>query len=118
MSPEGREMPLDLPESEIFVLLAKRRRRLTLRILRESPTTITAAELARQLAFFEHGQPSTEAVRAIHLALYHNHLPRLDEAEVVEHDPDQGTIRPGKNFDTLVRVLERVSEGELPWSDR
>ena len=111
-------MPQKVSESEIFVLLSKQRRRLTLRILRETSEKLTATNLAHHLASFEYESPSAGEVRTIYLALYHNHLPRLAEADVIEYNPNQGTIRPGKNFDTLSRYLEDVIEEELPWSDR
>ena len=111
-------MPHEISESDIFVLLAKRRRRLTLRILRMTPSTLTVGDLAQHLASLEYECPSAEEIRTIHLALYHNHLPRLDEADVLEYDRHQGTIRPGKNFDTLSRYLEGVTQEDLPWSDR
>lgn len=104
------------PEPEVFVLLGKRRRRQVLQILRESSTPLTIIELARHIADREHEDPSTTDVRTIHLTLYHNHLPRLAEADVVDYNEDVGTVSPGLAFDTLIRTLEAVSEADLPWS--
>ena len=112
-----QEMSREPAESDVFVLLAKRRRRLALRVLQESSTPLTAMELARRIGDREDGSSSATDVTAIYLSLYHNHLPRLAEADVVSYDVDEGTVYPGLNFDALVRVLEGVSDRDLPWSD-
>jgi hypothetical protein len=95
-------MPNELSESDILVLLADRRRRLTLRTLQGSATPLTAIEIARRTGDHEHESPSDEDYRRIYLALYHVHLPRLEEADVVEYNRKVGTVRPGVNFDALV----------------
>lgn len=110
-------MSRELTESDIFVLLAKRRRRLLLRVLRESTTPLTAMELAERIGNREYEAPTAEDRHTVHLSLHHNHLPRLDDAEVVVFDANEGTVAPGLNFDTLVRVLDEVNEGDLPWTD-
>lgn len=110
-------MPQELSESDVFVLLAKRRRRLTLRILQESVAPVTAMELARRIEDREDGASSAADVSTIYLGLYHNHLPRLASADVVAYDRDDGTVYPGLNFDALVRMLDRANERDLPWTD-
>lgn len=110
-------MPQELSESEMFVLLANRRRRLAVRILRESTAPTPVIELARRITNRESTDPEPEAVAKVYLTLYHHHLPRLDDAGVVEYDADEGTVRPGVNFTPLVHVVERVRDRELPWSD-
>lgn len=109
-------MTRDLSESDIFVLLSKRRRRCLLRILRESATPLTAIELANRIGDSEYEDPSASDIRSIYLALHHNHLPRLEEADAVEYNEKGGTVRPGPTFDTLVHTLETVNEADLPWS--
>lgn len=101
----------------MFVLLAKRRRRQLLRILWESTTPQTARELAERIGEREYESPSIKDQRLIYLSLYHSHLPRLDEADVIVYDEDEGTVVPDVNFDSLVRVLERVGTQDKPWSD-
>ncbi len=110
-------MSQKLSESDIFVLLSKRRRRLILRILRESTAPLTTTELANRVGEAEQENPSNEDLCLVSLALSHDHLPRLNEADVVSYDRNDGTVHPGANFDVLVRVLERVDQRELLWSD-
>lgn len=111
------EMSEELSETDIFVLLSQRRRRLALQILREANTPLTVVGLATRIGDRGYDEPSEKDLRAIYLSLYHNHLPRFGEADVVEYNKEMGTVRPGLNFDTLVRVLENVDEMDLPWSD-
>lgn len=110
-------MSQKLTESEIFVLLAKRQRRLLLRILQESSVPLRTVQLAQRIGEDEHGDPSIEDRRAIYLSLYHNHLPRLEEAGAIVHCRDEGTVIPDRNFDDLVRVLGKTDKRDLAWSD-
>lgn len=97
-------------ESDIFVLLAKRHRRQLLKILRESETPLTSAELASRIADRDFDNPTVEDRETVHVTLHHSHLPQLAEADVVEYDEIEETIRPGVNFDTVVGILERSRE--------
>lgn len=110
-------MPEELPESDMFVLLAKRRRRLALEIVHESRSTLPTEELANRLVDREFENPTADDVRSVRLTLRHDHLPRLHESNVVEYDAAEGTVHPGMNFDALVRILERARAEDLAWSD-
>lgn len=106
-----------LSESDVFALLAKRQRRLLLRILRESGPPCPVSELAARISERDSAQSTAEARRAIHLALHHNHLPRLAAADAIEYDPQAATVAPGPNFDRLLRPLERTSDGNPARTD-
>jgi hypothetical protein len=110
-------MSRELTESDIFVLLANRRRRLALRVLRESSTPLPAGELSDRIAKREYEEPTVNDRRSIYLSLYHDHLPRLDEAGVAVYDEDEGSVAPGLNFDSITRALREVNRQDLPWSD-
>lgn len=105
-----------IPEADIFILLSDRRRRQTLRILQGTTSPPTTIELARRIANREHDAPSAQEVQTVHLALHNDHLPRLDEADVVEYDVNEQTIRPGVNFSAITDFLAKVNETDLPWS--
>lgn len=114
---DAQEAVEELHESDIFILLSKRRRRLALRILQESVPPLSTRELAERIGECEQGNPSEDDLEAIHLALVHDHLPRLQEADVVSPSQSGETVSPGRNFGVLVRVLVSVNEADLPWSD-
>jgi hypothetical protein len=50
------------------------------------------------------------------LTLQNNYLPRLDDADVVEYDVVEQTIRPGVNFAVMRDFLTNVDERDLSWS--
>lgn len=112
-----REMSHGLTESDIFVLLAKRHRRQLLEILRESDTPLQTAELADRIADRDLETPTADDRASVRVALYHHHLPRLEDADVVVYDETEETIRPGVNFDTVVGVLDRSREFDHSWTD-
>ena len=112
-----QEMAQELSETDIFVLLSERRRRLTLQILRESDAELTATQLAARISDRESDAPSDEDRRSVYLSLYHNHLPRLEAAEVVKYNGTTGIVRPWLNYDTVIRVLVSVNETDPSWSD-
>jgi kynureninase len=68
---------------------------------------MTAIELARYVAEAEYEDPSDETLRAVHVSLHHSHLPKLEDAGVIRHDRDDGTIRQGPNFTDVVDHLEK-----------
>lgn len=49
--------------------------------------------------------------RSVIIQLVHNHLPRLDEYDVVDYDRSRNTVTSGANFDALEPY---VSDLELP----
>jgi predicted transcriptional regulator len=109
-------MPTKLTESDLMVLLAKQRRRLLLSVLYESGTPLQLGEIAERIGKREYEDPTGSQLDIIHLSLYHNHVPRLEAADVIRYDENEGTVTPHLNFDQLVRVLERMLERDLPWS--
>lgn len=104
-------MPDEPSKSSIFELLASRRRRILLRALRDSRSSLTVGEIADRIGDREYANPTHQDHQTLTLELSHNHLPRLDAASVVVWDRDEGTVRPGANFDAVVRVLERGNNG-------
>lgn len=111
-------MSPDLSEPEMFVLLAKRRRRQIIHIVHDASTPLTSIELARRIANREFEDPAARDLRDVHITLYHTDIPRLEEADIVEYNEVDGTVRPGRNFETPYRFLENVREMDLPWSDQ
>lgn len=110
-------MSHSLTESDIFVLLAKRHRRQVLEILREATPPLRTVELASRIADRDLETPTAEDRNVVQVALYHHHLPRLKDADVVVYDEDEETVRPGVNFDTVIDVLERAREFDHSWTD-
>jgi len=103
---------------ELLEALTAERRRMALYYL-DRAESLTLGELSRRVAAAEAGasNPATVAeddLRAVYLDLYHNHLPKLSECDVVEHDDETGRIEcPASRTDILDAVVDGV---EAVWS--
>lgn len=97
----------------VFALLSNARRRSVLRYLTDTEET-TARELARHLTSDAHDADGPDSLgepgRDVIAALVHNHLPRLDEHDIVAYDgpPDEVTL--GSNFETVEPFVEHLEE--------
>lgn len=83
-----------LPEYERHRLLASERRRLLLTVLENRESTATLDDLAAAIADRENEREMAngEAVERVKLTLHHNHLPKLDEHDVVDYHPESHRI--------------------------
>lgn len=86
-------------------LLSSERRRLTLEIFADDYSTIGLETLATTLASreTEDGGVDEEHLRSVKISLHHAHLPRLDDADVVDYDPETRRIDPhADHVDTVL----------------
>lgn len=83
-----------LREYERHRLLASERRRLLLTVLEGRESTATLEDLAAAVADreSEREMASGELVERVKLTLHHNHLPKLDEHDVVDYHPESHRI--------------------------
>lgn len=102
-------------EPECFALLSDRQRLHFLRVLKDNRSRpLTLREAAERVAERAYEHPSSDDVRRLRLALYHNHIPRLEEADVVAYDPDDDTVEVRPNFETLATFMTKMSGEETP----
>lgn len=100
-------------ESELLALLANERRRQLLAVLEESEAPVDCETLARRVAERESelDRPSPRHSDRVAITLWHNHLPKLDEAGLVRFDPDRRTVTPmTARLDALPVDPERWTE--------
>lgn len=94
--PDGDRQPEKLDEA--LGVLAERRRRLTLRVVREHDESITLPDVADEVAVRENGRPlpelSGETVAEVYISIYHDHLPRLVELGLLEYDQGRDLVSP------------------------
>lgn len=78
-----------LADGDRYELLASARRRTTLDVLAGRSAPVDLAELARTVAARETGVDATDAdaVERVAVSLHHNHLPKMDDWDVVDYDP-------------------------------
>ena len=83
---------------DVLQLLADRRRRLTLAVLRRHGESLSLPDVADEVAVHERGRPlpeiSPQTVTEIYTSIYHDHLPRLVEAGLVSYDQERDLVEP------------------------
>ena len=118
-STEGDDDPR-VSEDEIFTMLSNRRRRYVVHALSRGETDHDLGSLAEQIAAWEHdvdvGELSYNERKRTYTALQQTHLPKMDDAGLVEFDKNRGEIRPTESLTEVDLYLEVVSGDDLPWS--
>ena len=110
-----------LTRETVFSLLSNERRRQTLRHLWESPES-DIGELSRELAAWENDVPVNQITykqrKRVYTSLRQSHLPKLDDAGVVDYDRDRGTVVLTSEASVLEAYLDGkgVSEADVNWS--
>lgn len=95
----------DLTATDILPLLSHDRRRNILHYLAGRAGSVQLAELAEQLAIWE-DDPTHDQYERILTSLYHIHLPKLVEADVIEYRVEEETITGLAAIDTIRPYLD------------
>ncbi|SEW04223.1 DUF7344 domain-containing protein [Natrinema salifodinae] len=106
----------ELSANTILELLANRRRRYLLYALRGREDPIELSTLAETVAGWEHDVPPDEVAKNEYKSVYVSsvqcHVPKLDDAGVVDHDEDNHTVVLADNFKQLEPYLQVVVKDE------
>lgn len=109
-----------LGREEAYEVLSNTRRRHVIHYLLQRDETVSLRDLSRQVAAWENGiephEVTSKQRKRVYTALHQSHLPKLDEASVVEYDTDRGVIAPTDRVAELRVYMEVVPENEIPWS--
>ena len=83
---------VEVVEDEVYDVLANRQRRRIISILQDAGEPLALADIAIELAEREglEGEEMWEQAHRFRINLYHWHLPKLDEADVVGYDEERG----------------------------
>jgi DNA-binding transcriptional ArsR family regulator len=115
--PEETVEPLS--DNEIFDVLQNERRRYVLQYLRQHGGPVSLGDLASHVASKEYDCTEEEVSSAqrkrVYTTLQQSHLPRLDEAGIV--DFEDGVVSTTPQTEELTVYLEIVPEGEFPWRE-
>lgn len=99
----------DLSNDVVFGLLSAKRRRSVLRYLHENDGGTTIGEVAEHIGAAENGievhQLSSTQRKRAYVGLYQNHLPKLDDANVIDYDRARGTIELREGAEQLFPYL-------------
>lgn len=105
-----------LPKDELFHLLQNERRRRALQYILDCGDTVDMREIAERLAAIENDVDVAELTSAqrkrVYVSLYQCHLPKLDEAAVIDYNKDRGRIAPTRRIAQLEPYLSVDAESE------
>ena len=109
----------ELDEGEIHEMLRNNRRRLTLEALREGGGEESVRELSERIAAHETGEdpPPKKKRQSVYVSLHQTHLPKLDELEVVEYDPEERDVLLGDRVEEIEVYMEVVPEYGLSFGE-
>jgi hypothetical protein len=117
------ESPIDdLPREEIFDVLSNERRQCVLHYLKQHQgRRVELRELVDHVAVWENdttleGLDSSER-KCVYAALRQSHLPRLDDAGIIEYEPMRGEVKLTDQAREVQLYLEYVPGNDIPWSE-
>lgn len=110
------EQPLS--QDVVFDILSSPRRRYVLYYLKEVDEPIELTALAEQVAAWEN-ETDPESLtdqerKRVYVSLYQTHIPKLDEAGVVNYDQESGTVELAPGSSAVDEYLPQVGP-ELSW---
>ncbi len=111
-----------LPRGEIFEVLSNGRRRQVLHYLKrqEDRQRIELRELVDHVAAWENDvsvdEVDADERKRVYTALRQSHLPKMDEAGVIEYDNMRGEVLLTDRAREAQLYLEYVPSEDIPWS--
>lgn len=110
----------EFSQEVVFEMLSNRRRRFVVHYLLEVDDVVELRELSRRVAAWENGKRPDEITsqerRRVYNALQQVHLPKMDDAGLVEFDSSRGTVSAAEDLNDLQVYLEIVPGNEISWS--
>ncbi|WP_142859354.1 DUF7344 domain-containing protein [Salinigranum halophilum] len=125
------EEPKPISKDTQFGMLKNRRRRDILRYLRENDDESTLSDLAEFIAAKENGVErrllSSDERKRVYIGLYQCHLPKMDDARVIDFEKRSGGVRLRPEADQLFAYIddeddeeesagETTAEETTPWT--
>jgi DNA-binding transcriptional ArsR family regulator len=103
-------------ETDISALLEEVRRRYLLYCLYMYANPVRLSDIAYQIAIWE-GEEAVDDIAAerhrVYMSLYHDHLPELADADIVEYDQQEDMVELGANHSEVKDALEQQLSAEI-----
>jgi len=100
----------------VFDILKNTRRRRVLHLLTEEDGPTTLGDMAERIAAVENDKPraqlNAQERKRVYVGLYQCHLPRMDDADVIEFDENRGTVEIGSHAPQVYEYLEAATEDD------
>jgi hypothetical protein len=114
---ERQPLSLDI----VFEILRNERRRLVLHYLRENDGEATLGQLAEHIAALENDTTVTalnaQQRKRVYVGLYQCHLPKMDDADVIDFNQSRGTVELRDSAERLETYLD-TEEDETHVTDK
>lgn len=111
----------ELSQTEAFDILSNDRRRHALHYLLAQDDGTEIGELSEQVAAWENGedleQVTSDERRRVYVSLHQTHLPRMDDAGILQYENSRDTIELTERGESLRVYMEVVEGNEIPWSE-
>jgi hypothetical protein len=110
-----------LTEETVFSMLSNQRRRFVLHALenRSAGAQVALGALAERVAAWENGvavaEVGSKARKSVYTSLQQLHLPKMDDAGILDFDDRAGTVTVTPETEDLTIYLEVVNGNEVPW---
>jgi len=112
-----------LPEDELFHVLQNERRRAVLRYLDGREEVVRMRDVAEQIAAWEYDTTvallDSDERQRVYISLYQSHLPKLDDAGIVEYDQARGNVRLTECGQAVADFMSSTGAAEerFDWTD-
>lgn len=101
-------------------MLSSRRRRYALHVLKGTESPVEIGDVAEQVAAWEYdtevAKVSYDERKRVYTALQQSHLPKMDDANVVQFDKNRGLVEPTPALEDVEVYMDVVKGNEIPWS--
>ncbi|WP_423751263.1 DUF7344 domain-containing protein [Salinirarus marinus] len=108
----------NLPETDIHDILRNDRRRNVIKQLQETNHEVSLRDLSVRVAEIETGEspPPSNIRDSVYISLHQTHLPKLDDADIVDYDSDRKTISLQKPAQQVDLYMEVVTKYGITWA--
>lgn len=111
-----------LPREEVFDVLSNDRRRCVLHYLKQQDERrVELRELVDYVAAWENDttvrEIDSDARKRVYTALRQSHLPKLEDAGVIEYEHLRGEVELTDQARDVQLYLEQVPKNDIPWSE-
>lgn len=112
----------ELPREEVFDVLSNERRQCVLHYLKQTDgRRVELREIVDYVTAWENdatlGNVSSDERKRVYTALRQSHLPRLEDAGIIEYEHLRGEIELTDRAREVQLYLEFVPKHDIPWSE-
>lgn len=109
-----------LGRATVFEILRNKRRRYAFHYLRQQEGPVPLAALSEQVAAWENDTDvaalDPDARQRVYVSLLQTHLPKMDEANIVDFDKSEAVVELSRNASDIEVYVEIVPDDDILWA--